>query len=195
MREIRKTMRNIMLLITIVGLLTGTLSPVVLSQSTTSSPSIKDVPTEKKTAVVTGYDLQYTLSFSEQDLSFEKSLGYDLVTMSNSSSLNEIGNPMLPIKHVMIALPPGMKAIAIRILSAQERPLQGTYTIFPAQQPQPVGGTLTISPIVNLKRATYASFLPYPPQLITLGAQTDLAGQGMIEITIFPLHYLPVQKS
>jgi len=43
-------------------------------------------------------------------------------------------------------------------------------------------------------KATYVSFLPYPLALVSLGTQADLAGQGMIPVTVYPLHYLPLQK-
>jgi hypothetical protein len=190
MREMRKTARKFMLLITIIGLLTGTFSPMALSQPTKLSLTTQEVPLVK---TVTGDTLSYTLSFSAQDLRFEKSLGYDVVTMSDSSYLDQIGNPMLPVKQVMIALPSGMKATAITVLSTQEQPLLGTYSILPVQRPQPVGGT-PLAPISIMNRATYASVLPFPPQLLSLGKQTDLAGQSLVPVTIFPVHYLPAQK-
>jgi hypothetical protein len=195
MREINKTMRKITLFIAMVGLLTGTFSPMALSQQPTKlSLTTQAVPVETKTSLVTGNTFQYTLSFKAQDLHFEKSLGYDLVTMSDCSYLDQIGNPSLPVKQVMIALPSGMRATAIRVLSAQEQPLPGTYSILPVQRPQPVGGSPALSPNAIRNKATYTSFLPFPPQLISLGKETDLAGQAMIPVTIFPLHYLPVQK-
>jgi len=194
MRKKWKTVREIVLLITVLGLLTGSFSPMVISQLTKSSLLTGKILTEKKAGMAPGYNLQYTLSFSEKDFSFDKSLGYDLVTMKDCSYLNEIGNPVLPIKNILIALPSGMKATQIRILSTQEQPIQGTYTIFPTQRPQPVGGTPDVIPFAPLNKATYTSLLPYPSQLVSLGAQTDLAGQGMIEITVFPLHYIPLQK-
>lgn len=194
MQKIKKTMREILLLIAIVGLLTGTFSPMAFSQPTAVPFTTKEVPTESQANVATEYTLEYTLSFSEKDLHFEKTLGYDLVTMKDCSSLNEIGNPLLPVKHIMIALPSGMKAISIRVLSAQEQSLPETYTILPAQQPQPIGGTINGIPRMQQNKATYISLLPYPSALVSLGTQSDLAGQSMIAVTIFLVHYLPLER-
>jgi hypothetical protein len=193
MRKIRKTMRKALFFITIVGLLTGAFSPTAFSQPNTA-PTTKETATEIHTTIPTVYHLEYTFSFSEQDLRFEKSRGFDLVTMQDCPSLNEVGNPLLPVKQIMVALPSGMKATALRVLSVQEQPLHGTYTLLPAQQPQPVGGPLSVVPSLRQNKAAYVSFLPYPLALAALGTQTDLAGQGLIPITLYPLHYLPLQK-
>ena len=68
------------------------------------------------------------------------------------------------------------------------------YTLYPAQRPLPFGETSNSTLYKRLNRATYFSPFLYPERLVTLGEQTDLAGQSMIEITIFPLQYLPLQK-
>jgi len=167
---------------------------MAISQPTTSSLPTREISAEKGINTTEGYHLQYTFSFSKDDLSFDKLLGYDLVTMKECSYLSELGKPLMPMKSIMIALPNDMKATNIQVLSIQEKPLQGTYTVFPAQRPLPTGETRDSILIIQPKRATYTSPLPYPLRLVSLGAQTDLAGQSMVEVTIFPLHYLPLQK-
>ncbi len=140
------------------------------------------------------YNLRFTIDFSEADLSFDTLLGYDVVTMKESSSSSEIGRPMMPMKTILVALPSDMRVTQVRICSIRQQPLQGTYTIFPVQRPLPIGvSTGTILSTQPFMR-TYLSPFPYPPQLVSVGEQTDLAGQSMIPITIFPLHYLPLQK-
>ena len=156
--------------------------------------SIDQIETGKGSSRVEENTLQYTINFSEKDLCFSKILGYDLVTMKECSSLNELGKPMLPTKSILIALPHDMKATAIRILSLRRQPIQGIYTIFPTQRPQPVGEPWNTILAIRPNTGTYTSPILYPSQLVSLGAQTDLAGQSMIEITISPLQYLPLQK-
>ena len=196
MKKIRKSMQKTMLIISIVGLLCGAFTPTVISTPATSS-----VPTSGRSATAIamkntadGYTLQYTISFSNHDLQFSKFAGYDLVSMKNCFYLDELGKPQLPIKNIMIALPDGMKATGIRILSRSEQPIQGSFTIYPAQRPLPVGTTQDSIMVVHPKSATYLSPIPYPSQIISLGSQSDLAGQSMVAITISPLHYLPLLK-
>jgi len=204
-KRIRKTVQKIVLVLTIVGLFGGTFSTAVISYPAKSSFTTEELHNKKETSIgnaeivkggnrAESYTLQYTLNFSEKDLSFEKLLGYDLVTMKDCSYLDRLGKPMLPTKNIMIALPSGMKVKNIRILSNRVQSIQGTYTIFPAQKPLPVGAASDSILSARPYRATYTSPLPYPLQLVSLGEQTDLAGQSMIQITIFPLHYFSLQK-
>jgi hypothetical protein len=201
----REIVRNMTLAVIILSLFIGMINTVVLSHPTQSSLPTDEQNYEKEKSIVnTGtkggssqeksFNLQYTISFSEGDFSFDKLKGYDLVTMKEGSYLSEIGQPMMPVKRVMIALPNGMKATNIRILTIQKQPIQGIYTIYPAQKPLPVREIYDSNLDVRPNRATYTSPLPYPAQHISLEKQTDLAGQSMIEITIYPLHYLPLQK-
>ncbi|DAC71631.1 MAG TPA: hypothetical protein DSN98_09395, partial [Thermoplasmata archaeon] len=204
-KRIRKTVQKMVLLITVVGLFTGTFSTGVVSNLTKSTlPSaLLNTNSEVRTNVkesemgrslAEGYTLQYTINFSKDDLSIDKFLGYDLVSMKDCSYLTDVGKPLLPAKRIMVALPTGMKVTNVQILSTREQPIPGIYTIFPRQKPLPVGETHDPILIVQPDKSIYLSPHPYPSSLISLGTQTDLAGQSMIELTINPLHYLPLQK-
>jgi hypothetical protein len=204
-KKLKKTIQETLLTIIVISLLCGTFNTAAFTPPEQPSPPIEKITPDKgsniETFVVgekvidTGDDtLDYTIHFSADDLRFEKLLGYDLVTMNDCSTLNEIGRPQLPAKTILLALPTGMKATNLQVLSTQKQPIQGTYTIFPAQKPLPVGEASVPRLLVPPNRAIYNSLLPYPSQLAVLGPQTDLAGQSMIAVTIFPLHYLPLQQ-
>jgi hypothetical protein len=204
-KKIQRNLWKIMLAITISSLFIGTCTTIVLSAPSGSTFLPEEQNDKKQTPRVDmtnedrenqqeSYSLQYTISFSKEDLSFGTLQGYDLVTMKECSYLTEYGKPLLPAKHLLIALPDGMKATNLRILSIQKQSLQGHYTIYPAQRPQKTGETPISNLDLRFNRASYLSPLPYPERLVLLGQQTDLAGQSMIEITVFPLQYLPLQK-
>ncbi|HIH29094.1 MAG TPA: hypothetical protein HA260_04755 [Thermoplasmata archaeon] len=204
-KKIQKNFRKAMLIITIVSLFVGTCSTITLSSPTKSSPSSEQSTNEKQTPKITiidenqdnqqqSYSIQYTISFSKEDISIDRFHGYDLVNMKDCTYLTQYGKPLLPAKHLRIALPDGMKATTIQIQSMQKQSLPGRYTLYPAQQPQKVGETPLSTLDLRLNRASYLSPLPYPERLVLLGQQNDLTGQSMVEITIFPLQYLPLQK-
>ena len=197
--------QKVVLLITIIGLLGGTFSTATLSQPTpTTVPTNEQQPTqESQTNTIdiarspdnpSSYTLQYTISFSERDLSFSKIAGYDIVTLNQGSTLNHLGKPALPTKTIMIALPNDMKATHISILSKEVRPIPGMYTILPAQRPIPVGTASDQNLPIHPNTAAYLSPIPYPSQTVSLGTQADLAGQSMVRVIIYPVHYLPFQK-
>jgi hypothetical protein len=193
-KRLRKISQKILLIITILGLVGGTFSTATISHHTASSLPTENLHDETESTVTEDYNIQFTVSFSKDDLSFDTLFGYDLVTMKECSYLNEIGKPMIPTKNIIIALPKAMKATHVRILSIQEQPLDGTYNLLPTQRSLPIGQISDLLLSIRPCKGTYTSPLPYPLQLVSLGKQTDLAGQSMIPVTIFPLQYLPLQK-
>ena len=178
----------------------GASSSITTSCSTEKTHSEMEINSDQPVEVTQRnipfkYAFQCTIHFSIKDFCFEKLLGYDRVIMKNGSSLNEVGDPMLPIKPIMIALPDNITATTLQILSTKEQVVPGIYTIFPAQKIRPVGDTSNSNLFDYPHRATSTSPIPYPSHLALLENQTDLAGQSMIEVTIFPLRYLPAQKT
>lgn len=205
-RRNKTIMQEILLLITVLGLIYGSLTPTVLSYPIGTSERIEDIhtneieqqqdnkETEQTGASLDEYTLQYTFNFSKEDITFDTYLGYNLVAMNGCSSLSVIGKPQLPIKTITIAVPNGMKVTGVRILSINKELIQGTYTLFPAQRPLPVGSTSDQLLRIRPNTVTYTSPLPYPSRILSLGEQNDLAGQSMVHVTISPLQYLPLQK-
>lgn len=204
-KKIQKNLQKIMLAIIILSLFIGTCSAITLSSPTRTASLLEEPNDEKQTTRIEmvneagdnqqeSYSLQYTINFSKEDLNFDTFQGFDMMTMKECSHLTEYGKPMLPVKHLLIALPDDMKATDIRILSLQKQAIQGFYTIYPAQRPQKLGENPTSNLDLHLNRAAYLSPLLYPERIVHEGKQTDLAGQSMIEITVFPLQYLPLQK-
>jgi len=109
-----------------------------------------------------------------------------VVNLKDGGALNEIGKPNLPTKNVMVALPDGIKATGVKIIDISEKNLLSSYDIFPAQEPQKIG----FSDINFIKDYDfYQTNEYYPSSIVELTGMTDLAGQAMAVITIFPLHY------
>jgi len=204
-KKTHKKLQKIILTMTIFSLFLGMSSTMTLSAPPSSSALPKEQNDENHTIITEtvpsigenqqkNYDLRYTIDFSLNDLNFGTFQGYDVVTMNECSYLSESGRPLLPAKHLLIAVPDDMKVTDVRILSLQKQSLSGLFTIYPAQQPQKIGESPVSNPVVSIQRATYLSPLSYPEQLVLVGGQIDLAGQSMIEVTIYPLQYLPLQK-
>ncbi len=176
-----KNLRKILLITTIVSLCVGLFSNTVLSFPTTNAQFTKDQQDRSQATQVdirednaknpgTSYAIQHTVHFSDTDLHFSTIQGYDFVTMNDCSYLSDYG----------------------KILSIETQSIPGHYMIYPSQRPQKIGD----APVFPLFRnsAAYLSPVPYPEQHVLSGDQNDLAGQTMLEITVFPLQYLPLQK-
>ena len=132
--------------------------------------------------------LTITLEFSEDDFEFTKLNGYDIINYADGGSTTDIGLPMLPLKNILIAIPSNMRATNVKILDFAEKEMPSTYNILPAQPLQKVE--------VSIKKPTYfvnndiLGFSPlFPSEKVELIGMTDLAGQGIAILTVYPLQY------
>ncbi len=133
-----------------------------------------------------------TFRFSPAELKFGSYNGYDMISLDYGGYLSERGAPMLPIQTVRIALPDGMAAQEVTVISSELVEITGNYNILPAQPPVAVGAE-NPPPFVAPLPEVYSSNEPFPQQPVTLQRQLDLAGQGMAELEICPLVYYPAQ--
>ncbi|MBN1280477.1 MAG: PKD domain-containing protein [Candidatus Thermoplasmatota archaeon] len=139
--------------------------------------------------------LQYTLSFSPQDIVFDTAFGYDTVTFKDAGFTTEAGSPLLPVQMMRVALPGDMRATDVQILESTEYSLPGEYRVLPAQPSQKLSfgyyGTEPYPPNPEV----YQSHLIYPSNIIELIDHCDLAGQAMATLAVYPVRYVPSQKT
>jgi hypothetical protein len=160
-----------------------------------SFPSAQQVSGQKNAGVSQqDYQLSFTVTFSKDDFSFGTLQGFDTIQWYNGASTDEVGKPMMPMKTIRVALPAEMKVTSIQVLAVTEESISGIYNICPTQNPLPIGTDPNSSHFVQPDATTYASDQPYPTSLIKLNGQSDLAGQVMADVTIYPMQYTPAQK-
>jgi hypothetical protein len=141
-----------------------------------------------------GYQVSYTAEFFPNDLSFDKLKGYDIVNLRAGGFLAELGKPMLPSKELKIALPAGMAVKNVYVVNTQKEEIPGEYNIFPSQPPLRTGLSDKNADFVQPDSRIYTSNQPYPSNLVEFVHQTDLAGQGIAVIQVYPLQYTPSEK-
>ena len=141
-----------------------------------------------------GYEVQYTAEFSTDQLAFDKLMGYDIVRLQDANLVAELAKPMLPSKELKIALPAGMAVKSVRVVRTEKEEISGQYHIFPAQPPIRIGLTDDDVEFVEPDKRTYTSSVPYPSKLVEFVHQTDLAGQGIAIIQLYPLQYFPGER-
>jgi len=140
------------------------------------------------------FKVEYTVEFSQEDLSFGEIHGYDIINLGDRNYLNLIGKPMLPLEVIKIALPEGMSVEKIRIINQTDRELTGEYNIFPAQPPIEINRSDAELTFIEPEPNIYNSLRPYPEEQAQFIRQSDLAGQAIAEVKIYPLQYTPVEK-
>ncbi|MGB2990476.1 MAG: C25 family cysteine peptidase [Candidatus Zixiibacteriota bacterium] len=139
-------------------------------------------------------EVRYTAEFSLDDLTFDKLLGYDVVGLKCGSYPDELGKPMLPSVELRIALPAGMATQGIRVVSTAQEEISGEFNVLPVQPPRKIGYSDEDITFVEPDPEIYASFHPYPPELVEFVHQADLAGQGMAIVQVRPVQYVPAEK-
>jgi hypothetical protein len=160
--------------------------------SLVSSPSISGQ--QKADVNDSKYQMTYTIKFSQNDFSFNTLKGYDTLHLNDGGYTTEVGKPMVPVKNIRIALPADMKSTSIRILDMKEQTVDGTFILYPAQPAQPIGKPGGEIQFIQPDAQTYQSSQTYPTKRVELTGQSDLAGQSIAHIAIYPIHYIPLQK-
>ena len=141
------------------------------------------------------FEVPFTADFSGSDLIFDRVLDYDVVKLQGGRSyLTDLGKPWLPVRELKIALPPGMKAVSIRLLQVDTEPMDGTYNILPSQKPIEIGQSIESLEVTKPDPELYDRSQIYPEQTVELAGQCDLAGQNMARVRLFPVRYNPVEK-
>ena len=150
---------------------------------------------QKKAEVFTETtDLEFTMSFSFNDMVFSSLYGYDTVFFDDCKIVNDIGKPMLPVEQIRVALPAGMAVDHVSVVDTQSVVVDGRYDILPTQLPRKTDGSDDNARFIEPEMMVYGSSQLYPSSPVEFIAHTDLAGQGMGVFEIYPLQYKPLLK-
>ena len=142
--------------------------------------------------LVKAMEVKYTAQFSEADLSFRTLMGYDVVEIKDGNIINDIGKPMIPAKEIKVALPKDFAVKSVKVVATKSMEIKGEYNIFPAQPPIRISGKP--GEFVQPDLDVYNSTAPYPGDLVKFIDMTDLAGQSMAVIQLYPIQYIPGEK-
>ena len=139
----------------------------------------------------TDHEVRYIEEFSENDLMFGKFDGYDKISMKVAGYLSKLAEPVLPVETVILAIPPGTRAVRVDARSLNSIEIPGRFDILPGQPPLRTSESsyrLTVEPDYEV----YSSTLPYPGNLGSLEHEGDLAGQVSVWLNVYPPQYIPV---
>jgi hypothetical protein len=140
--------------------------------------------------VAAGQTTTVTIITEAKGLHFTRRQDYDLVRLNGAQSAGLPGEPTLPSRQVHIAIPAGHEALSVTVRSLDNQELPGVYRILPGQPPRPTDDSPGPA-FVEPDDPVYRSSEPYPAELGRLNRQTDLAGQQMAVVTVYPLQYIP----
>jgi hypothetical protein len=78
--------------------------------------------------------ISHQISFSLADISFDKKEGgnqvmYDVIRLSNTLWMDDIGKPLLPVRYVNLIIPPETDVKSIDITTKIDNELEGQYYV------------------------------------------------------------------
>ena len=130
--------------------------------------------------------------FEKTDLVFSEYEDYDVVTLARHGSTGEIGKPSLPQASFLVVIPPGARVKRVEIISFESEVISGTYKIMPAQPPKAISSEKSS---VILNNIDYHAVTPFPGKLVQHAYTGSRGGYQVAGIFIYPLQYVPSEKS
>ena len=144
-------------------------------------------------AGIASSEVTYTVSFSSSDLSFEKRLDYDLVRLSDCAFMDDVGKPMLPVHYVKLIIPAVMEVDSIEFPLKKDETISGTFHIYPAQPPIPIGNYPGTPEFVGPDSAIYSLDSPFPGRLAEVVHDGYFDGNHIVDIAVYPIQYIPLK--
>ncbi|HEY5532973.1 MAG TPA: C25 family cysteine peptidase [Candidatus Anoxymicrobiaceae bacterium] len=115
--------------------------------------------------------------------------GTTTLEMDGCPNSREAGKPVLPIKALTIAAPPGKQVAGVSIVKSTWHTLSGTYNVEWGQPPAPSDGSLP--PRAAADRRTYGSDNPYPAKAAEVRSTGYMRRIPLGDLTVSPVRYHP----
>jgi len=140
-------------------------------------------------ATAAATELTATVEVSPDDLSLERSRGFDVVRMGGALSTRTEGYPELPMELVRFAVPEGMAPVGVEVRVASRSELPGTYAVRPRQPEMPLS-MQEMAQWMDPDETAYASQLPYPKDVCELLDHGNAGGQAIATVAFYPVQYV-----
>jgi hypothetical protein len=136
-------------------------------------------------------NVEKVFTFSQVNIS--RNGQYQTISLDHTMQAGLTGEPMLPYHQVAMMLPPGEKAISMRISGEGLIVLPGTFDLYPQQYMQPVSQAPDGKFIKN--EAIYRSAANYPSTPVGNLINSYLNGYAFALSTFTPAIYNPAKKT
>lgn len=134
--------------------------------------------------------LSRTVSFFHKQVNFRSYQGYDVVELSESFIIADLGKPSLPLVTFTFVIPPDAQLSDVVVKPVVTEKLPGRFNILPAQPPMPISQK-EVKPFVPPEPAVYSSDEPFPNQPLIRYSTGNATGFTLASITLCPFEYHP----
>ncbi len=150
-------------------------------------------------STLSGGQVVTNVSMEEYPYSIVEKDGFSFIDMENTEKMIVPGAPLLPVKNVLIAVPPLTRVTSVEIFSTNQEVLEGTYNIRPAPPMMPsLYDKKVIQEIMeeyhNNYDKIYSSATFYPSDAGSFLHQGQKRELVFACVSLFPFQYNPVSK-
>lgn len=153
-------------------------------------------------ARISGFSLggdRVTLTLHAEDYQVTEAADGQRIAMKGFGTLGVPGQPNLPMRRFLVALPPGARALSVEVLGASTGPLPGVYSIKPHAQIIPLPDTPRFDRHMDRMRsewqaayeAAYLADEPCPDRIAWLDASGGLRKYSYASVGFCPFTYYP----
>ena len=133
-----------------------------------------------------------TFTFDRSRLEFSKISGYDVIRYGDLELSREIAAPQVPVKLVRLALPPGKRIASVTIEEFDSEELEGWYSLFPTQAPQPLSRPEV--EFIEPADQFYSSTDLFPSEVVQVASRGYFSGYNIGALLVYPVQYLPLER-
>lgn len=142
-------------------------------------------------------NLHYHIAI-DNALSISQTGTYDLVTLEGLEFTRQYGEPCLPVKRLLFALPPGEKLLAVKVSAGAVNSLPRSVNIYPFQSAKAFPGKVTVDrlnglPVTKIS-STYRLSALYPKDWYEVASSGRSGGVVLVELNIYPLRFHPQSR-
>jgi len=131
--------------------------------------------------------------FTQEEITIQQTAGFDVANLPEGESLMIPGCPLLPVRLINVALPPGAVVHGVDLLEAPLKKLDGAYDVMPCARPRRISNPAQGNPFIK-DMDVYDADTLFPGKIVEVVGCWDLAGQDFVTLRIAPLQYNPVTK-
>jgi hypothetical protein len=117
---------------------------------------------------------------------------FDLINIPKCGLSNIPGNPQLPVRKVLVAVPPEAE-LRVEVLEDEGTELPGVDLAFALTAEPDDGSPLGYRPVPMNPERILDQY--YPAEIVSFDSSTFLRDQRIMELEISPIQYNPAQKS
>ncbi|MFH1502489.1 MAG: C25 family cysteine peptidase [Candidatus Eisenbacteria bacterium] len=154
------------------------------------APVLAMAPAREATAA----HIDFTVTFSRQDLTVSEYGSYDVIQLSGCDVSRDPGKPQLPVLPLTFALPDGAGQLRLEVVGTESRDLIERFDPLPAQHAR-------ILPIPGLEgppwrfqepdSSIYSQSVPYPPVMADIVSRGRLGGNTVVGVLVNPVQFVP----